>query len=147
VQKNRRVKGVWLGAGWLAICAPLGVSGDQTGRAVTTAPPYAASPSARAGRSATPPDFFAGLSLSDDQKAKIDRIKEETKSHIEVVKKDEKLGPDVKDAMVTGYYRIENSKILAVLTPDQQREVRKRLNDWREKNRQLQHQSRPTQRR
>jgi Spy/CpxP family protein refolding chaperone len=91
------------------------------------------------------PDPFAGLALTDEQKAKIEQIHQETKSRLEAVTKDQKLSPEVKDAMLQGYRRLENGKIFDVLTPDQQREVRKRMSAWRAAARQQQHQSRQLQ--
>jgi len=79
------------------------------------------------GRSAAPPDLLEGLTLADDQKAKIDQIREETKSRRAAVANDKKLSPEAADAMLRGYQRFENVKILEVLTPEQQQEVRKRV--------------------
>ena len=83
------------------------------------------------GKSAAPPDLLAGLTLADDQKAKIDQIRKETKSRLAAVANDKKLSPETADAMLRGYQRMENGKILEVLTPEQQQEVRKRIADWR----------------
>ena len=83
------------------------------------------------GKSAAPPDLLEGLTLTDDQKAKIDRIREETKSRVAAVTNDKKLSPEAADAMRRGYQRFENVKILKVLTPEQQQEVRKRIAAWR----------------
>jgi Spy/CpxP family protein refolding chaperone len=78
-----------------------------------------------------PPDLLEGLTLTDDQKAKIDQIREETKSRLAAVANDKKLSPEASDAMLRGYQRIEDGKILEVLTPEQQQEVRKRIAAWR----------------
>ena len=83
------------------------------------------------GKSAAPPDLLEGLTLADDQKAKIDRIREETKSHLAAVANDKKLSPEAAEAMRRGYQRFENGKILEVLTLEQQQEVRKRIAAWR----------------
>jgi Spy/CpxP family protein refolding chaperone len=72
-------------------------------------------------------EYLSGLTLNDDQKAKINQIREDTKLRLAAVATDQKLGPDVKDAMITGYQRIENSKIFEVLTPEQQQQVRRRI--------------------
>jgi Spy/CpxP family protein refolding chaperone len=79
------------------------------------------------GKSAAPADLLEGLTLADDQKAKIDQIREETKSRLAAVANDKKLSPEAADAFLRGYQRMENSKILEVLTPEQQQEVRKRI--------------------
>ena len=75
----------------------------------------------------SPTEYLAGLTLTDDQKAKINQIREDTKSHLAAVAKDQKLGPEVKDAMAVGFQRIENSQIFEVLTPGQQQQVRRRI--------------------
>ena len=77
------------------------------------------------------PDLLAGLTLADDQKAKIDRIREETKSRLAAVANDKRLSPEAADAMLRGYQRNENGRILEVLTPEQQQQVRKRIAAWR----------------
>ena len=79
----------------------------------------------------SPPDLLAGLTLGDDQKAKIDQIREQTKSRLAAVANDKRLSPEAADAMLRGYQRNENGRILEVLTPEQQQEVRKRIAAWR----------------
>jgi hypothetical protein len=79
------------------------------------------------GKSAGPPDLLEGLTLADDQKAKIGQIREETKSRLAATDRDDKLSPEAKDAMRRGYQRLENGKILEVLTLEQQQQVRKRI--------------------
>jgi hypothetical protein len=44
---------------------------------------------------------------------------------------DKKLSPEAANAMLQGLQRIENGKILEVLTLEQQQEVRRRLSAWR----------------
>jgi Spy/CpxP family protein refolding chaperone len=96
------------------------------------APPAPMKPALAArGRSAGPPNLLEGLTLADDQKAKIGQIREETKSHLAAVANDKKLSPEAADAMRRGYERFENVKVLEVLTPAQQQEVRKRIAAWR----------------
>jgi Spy/CpxP family protein refolding chaperone len=73
------------------------------------------------------PDDFAGLNLTDEQKAEIDRIHRETESHKSVVVNDSKLTADQKDAMLFGYTRIEYGSIFSVLSPEQQKQVRQKL--------------------
>jgi Spy/CpxP family protein refolding chaperone len=83
------------------------------------------------GKSAGSHDLLQGLTLADEQKAKIDKIREETKSRVAAVANDKRLSPEVADAFRTGYQRSENVKILEVLTPQQRQEVRKRIDAWR----------------
>jgi Spy/CpxP family protein refolding chaperone len=83
------------------------------------------------GKSAAAPDLLEGLTLTNDQKAKIDQIREETKSRLAAVANNKKLSPEAADAFLRGYQRMENGKILEVLTPEQQQEVRKRIAAFR----------------
>jgi Spy/CpxP family protein refolding chaperone len=96
------------------------------------APPAPMRPvSAPRGKSAAPADLLEGLTLADDEKAKIGQIREETKSRLAALDGDKKLSPEAADAMRRGYQRLENGRILEVLTPEQQQEVRKRIAAWR----------------
>ena len=122
--------------GVLFLCAASGLAGDETTAPVGAPPPHLASPAARPRRNIPPPDILAGLTLTDDQKAKIEKIRQDTKSREEALAKDTKLSPEVKDAMLQGYRRIENSEIFEVLTPEQKQEVRKRISAWRDSARQ-----------
>ena len=140
MNKNGFVKRVGVAVGFLFLCAAPGLSSEQTAPPSAAPPPQITSPPARPGNKGSPPDFFAGLTFTDDQKAKIDAIHEDTKSRLEAVANDKKLSPEAKDAMLSGYHRIENSKIFDVLTPEQQREVHKRISAWRAAARQHPHQ-------
>jgi len=125
------VKTVVAAGGLLFLCAApkLALGQPSEPGAAPPAPMKAALPPR--GKSAAPPDLLAGLTLADDQKAKIDQIRKETKSRLAAVANDKKLSPETADAMLRGYQRMENGKILEVLTPEQQQEVRKRIADWR----------------
>lgn len=72
-------------------------------------------------------DAFAGLKYTDEQKEAIKKIRQETASHKDVVRKDTKLNADQKDAMLSGYDRLEYSYIYKVLTPDQRKQVQLKL--------------------
>ena len=72
-------------------------------------------------------DDFAGLTYTDEQKAKIDEIRKSTKSHIEAVIKDDHMAPEAKDAMIQGYQRLEANAIFGVLTPAQRVQVNKHV--------------------
>ena len=124
-------KTVVAAGGFLFLCAApmLALGQPSQPGAAPPAPTKAALPPR--GKSAAPPDLLAGLTLADDQKAKIDQIRKETKSRLAAVANDRKLSPETADAMLRGYQRMENGKILEVLTPEQQQEVRKRIADWR----------------
>ena len=124
------VRTVVAAGGFLFLCAaPLALGQSSQPGAAPPAP--MASALAPRGKSAAPPDMLEGLTLADDQKAKIGRIREETKSHLAAVANDKKLSPEAADAMRLGYARLENGKILEVLTLEQQQQVRKRIAAWR----------------
>jgi len=124
--KDAFVKTVVAAGGFLFLCAApmLALGQPSQPGAAPPAPMKAALPPR--GKSAAPPDLLAGLTLADDQK-----IRKETKSRLAAVANDKKLSPETADAMLRGYQRMENGKILEVLTPEQQQEVRKRIADWR----------------
>src|SRR5262249_51454359 len=88
------------------------------------------SPLAPRGKSG-PPDVLEGLTLTDEQKGKIEQIRAEAKSRRAAVAHDKTLSPEAVDAMLRGYQRFENGKILEVLAPAQQHEVRKKIATWR----------------
>lgn len=123
--RNRIAKRVVVAFGFLFLCAaPASAQSNPPSAAPTQ---LGASPTARPKKDTPPIDYFAGLTLTDDQKAKIAEIRQNSKSRIDALAKDEKLSPEQKDAFFTGYRRMENSEIFNVLTPEQQAEVRKRM--------------------
>ena len=131
MNRNTLVKRVVVAGGFLLLCAVprLGLAQSNPPGA---APLHRVQPaSARPGNHTLPPDLLAGLTLTDEQQAKVDQIRADTKSRLAAVAKDERLGPEVKNAMLVGFQRIENNKIIEVLTLDQKREVRMRIAEWR----------------
>jgi Spy/CpxP family protein refolding chaperone len=127
MNKNRFGKLVAVAAGFFFLCAAAGLTRGQSASPSPARTPNGASPGAQSKRDTSPPDDFAGLQCSDEQKAEIDHIRQQTKSHKDAVLKDEKLTADQKDAMILGYTRIEYGEIFKVLTPEQQKQVRKRI--------------------
>ena len=126
------VKTVVAAGGFLFIlCAAPKLALGQPNQPSAAPPAPMKSASAPRGKSAAAPDLLAGLTLTNDQRAKIDQIREQTKSRLAAVANDKKLSPEAADAFLRGYQRMENGKILEVLTPEQQQEVRKRIADWR----------------
>lgn len=123
------VKIVIAAGGFLFLCAAPQAAPGQSGQPGAAPVNPALAPN---GKSATPPDLLDGLTLADDQKAKIGRIREDTKSRLAALDNDKKLSPEAADAMRLGYARLENGKILEVLTPEQQAQVRKRIAAWRD---------------
>jgi hypothetical protein len=78
-------------------------------------------------RDPRPTDEFAGLQFTDEQKAKIDEIHQHMATRKDVVVKSEKLNADQKEAMIAGLGRMERGEIVRLLTPEQQREILKRV--------------------
>ena len=129
MSKSAFVKTVMAAGGFLFLyVAPKLVFGQSSPSAEAAHPPMT---SAAVPHRKSPPDLLAGLTLTDDQKAKIDQLREDTKSRLAAVANDKKLSPEAVNAMFQGLQRVENSKIYEVLTPQQQVEVRKRMAAWR----------------
>jgi hypothetical protein len=72
-------------------------------------------------------DELSTISLTNDQKAKIDEISKDTKSRIELVARDEKETADQKQAMIEGLQHIRLRQVYMVLTPDQRTELHKKV--------------------
>jgi Spy/CpxP family protein refolding chaperone len=125
------VKTVVAAGGFLYLCAAPELALGQSSQPGAAPPAPMKSALAPRGKSAAAPDLLGGLTLTDDQKTKIGQIREETKSHMAAVANDKQLSPEAAEAMRRGYQRFENGKILEVLTPEQQQEVRKRIAAWR----------------
>jgi hypothetical protein len=125
------VKTAVAAGGFIILCATSELALGQSSQLGAAAPAPMKSALAPRGKSAAPPDVLEGLTLADDQKAKIEQIREETKSHLAAMANDRTLSPEAADAMRRGYQRFENGKILEVLTLEQQQEVRKRIAAWR----------------
>jgi Spy/CpxP family protein refolding chaperone len=92
--------------------------------------PKVASPGPQHQNASFPADEdFAGLQYTDEQKAEIDHIRQQTKSNKDMVTKDDKLNADQKDAMLLGYTRMEYGQIYKVLTPEQRRQVQQKIRE------------------
>jgi Spy/CpxP family protein refolding chaperone len=74
-----------------------------------------------------PMDDFAGVNFTAEQKARVEQIREKSRSRMHDVAVDTKLSPEQRAAMVEGIQRLERGEVYQVLTPEQQTEVRKRL--------------------
>jgi hypothetical protein len=75
-------------------------------------------------------DAFAGLDLSNEQRAEVQKIRQDAEAHKAATAKNQSLTQDQKDAMIQGYTRIKYSKIFQMLTPAQQSLVRERIRAW-----------------
>jgi hypothetical protein len=136
MDENRNAKRLAVAVAFLFLGATPGLGHQQSApsssppQSVAPAPvqtaPHAATPGVRPRREATAEDDFAGLTYTDEQKAKIDKIEETAKMRADAIRRDEKLNPDQKHAMLDGYRRMEMNEMFRVLTPQQQAEVRKK---------------------
>jgi Spy/CpxP family protein refolding chaperone len=123
MKKDRHTKR--LAAGLLFLCVMPGLTRAQNSTPMP-APPKAARVSRPKGVP-TKADDFAGLNLTDDQKAKIDQVHQNMKTRRDAVVKDEKLTADQRDAMLEGYERMERGQVFELLTTEQRKEVRERI--------------------
>jgi Spy/CpxP family protein refolding chaperone len=87
----------------------------------------AQAPSEARSKTAAITDDFAGLTYTDEQKAQIAKIHQDSDSKKAKVASAQTLDGDQKDAMILGYTRMEYGEIFKVLTPEQQKQVRKRM--------------------
>jgi Spy/CpxP family protein refolding chaperone len=126
MNKNQFAKRVAVAAGFFLLGAAPGLTRAQSSPPPVLAP-HAAPPLARHKKATPPTDDFAGLTFTDDQKAKIDEIHQNYKSRKNAVNKDAQLSQDQKVAMLQGFERMELGEVFRVLTPEQQLEVRKRV--------------------
>jgi Spy/CpxP family protein refolding chaperone len=125
--KTNRLAGVTAVAGVFFLYAAPGLTRAQDPQSAAVQPPRMVSPGARPLRDPRGADDFAGLKFTDDQKAKIDEIHRRMSTRKDVVIKSEKLSADQKDAMMAGLGRMERGEIVKLLTPEQQREVLKKV--------------------
>lgn len=131
MSKNRFARQVTVVAGFIFLCAVPGIVRADNTQQSAAPTPKAPSPVASLKSDALPQDDFAGLNYTDEQKSELDKIHRDTESHKETVVKDEKLTTDQKNAMLLGYTRMEYGMRFKVLSPEQKRQVRKRMLDRR----------------
>jgi len=128
MKKNRFAERAALAAGFIFLCVASGLARADNGRSSTEQTPRVA----QSNKNTLPPDDFAGLTYTDEQKAEIDKIHRESDSQRAAVLKDQNLNADQKGAMLQGYTRMESGRRFRVLTPEQQRQVRQRIAARRE---------------
>ncbi len=133
MNKSRFAKAFAVVAGFIFVYAAPGPAGALSAASDAAQAPKPASRGMQHKAESLPEDDFAGLNYSDEQKTEIDKIHGETESHKATVAKDEKLTADQKDAMILGYTRMEYAAIFKVLSPEQQKQVRQRMNARRAK--------------
>jgi Spy/CpxP family protein refolding chaperone len=143
MNRKRFASGVAVAAGFFFLCtAPESTRGQSNKPSPESTPPKPA-PMARTQRVPSKRDDFAGLKYTDEQKKKIQEIHQNFKSRMDVVAKDEKLTADQRDAMLEGYVRMERGQVYNVLTPEQQKEVREKIQARRAAEREAKKQSPP----
>jgi Spy/CpxP family protein refolding chaperone len=127
MHRNRFAQRVAVAIAFL-LCAVPSLTRAQGNPPPTPVPaPRAGAPIVQSKRIGPSTEDFAGLQYTDQQKVQIAAIHKDVKQRMDNVAKDDKLTTDQKEAMLEGYRRLENNQIFAVLTPEQQNEVRKKL--------------------
>jgi hypothetical protein len=127
MNKDRFAKAVAVAAGFVFLCAAPEMARAQSAMSVAVQTPPAAAPGAQPKRNALPPNDFAGLNYTEEQKAALEKIHRETESLKATVEKDRQLTPDQKNAMLVGYTRMEYGQSYKVLSPEQRKQVRQRI--------------------
>jgi hypothetical protein len=127
MKKNRFAERVAVAAGFILLCVAPGLSRLQSNPPGPVQTPYKGAAVTRPKKNIPPTDDFAGLKFTDDQKAQMDQIRQNMKSRMDAVVKDDKLSAEQKTAMLQGFRRMENGQLFKVLTPEQQTEVRKKV--------------------
>jgi hypothetical protein len=118
---------VLVACGLLLLLVAPRLVGSQSNSSEAPATPHPGSPAAPPKGDTRSIDDFAGLTFTDDQKAKIAQIRQNAKLRREAVVKNERLTQGQKDVTLERLQSLENSEIFKVLAPDQQAEVRKRI--------------------
>jgi hypothetical protein len=136
MNRNLLVKSIAIAAGLMSLIAGstlASASGARQGAALLSIqaqieiPAGGQAPSEARAKTAAITDDFAGLTYTDEQKALIAKIHQDSDSKKAKVASAQTLNGDQKDAMILGYTRMEYGEIFKVLTPDQQKQVRKRM--------------------
>jgi len=120
-------KAVMTASGIGFLCAAPRLSYGEASQALVAQTASVASAPVPRDKSAAPVDLLEGLTLTSEQQAKVDRIREDTDARMATVSKDKAIDTQTADAMRRGYVRIENGKIFEVLTLEQQKQVRQRI--------------------
>jgi hypothetical protein len=127
MSKKRFAKRVAVAAGFFFLCAAPGLTRPQSSPPTPAPTPRKTLPAARPKKATRPTDDFAGLNLTDHQKAQIDQVHQSIKTRRDAVVKDEKLTADQRNAMLEGYERMERGQVFELLTTEQRKEVRERI--------------------
>ena len=127
MKKERCPKPLTVAAGFILLCTAPGLTRAQMAPSGPAQAPKMDAPAAQTNKDTAPLDDFVSLNYTDEQKARIEKIRLDTRTQREAVAKDEKLSADQKDAMLLGYTRIEYGRIYEVLSPDQKKQVNQKI--------------------
>ena len=87
---------------------------------------------------------FAGLNLTDEQKAQIKQIRTDSKSQVDAVNADSSLAADAKQAKIREIRKGTHQQMSKVLTPDQRKQMKQNMRERRSQHQQpAQPQSQP----
>ena len=125
--RTRVGKRVLVASALLLLLAGPRLVGSQSNSSAAPSTPHTASPAAAANAETLP--LVEGLKLTDDQKTRIAKIRQHVEARREAIIKNEALNQDRKETILQRLILIETSEIFRVLTPDQQKEVQKRIAD------------------
>jgi Spy/CpxP family protein refolding chaperone len=127
MRKYPSLKAVMASGGMVFLCAAPQLSHGEASPALVAQTASVAPAPVPRDKAAAPIDLLEGLTLTGEQEAKVDQIREDTNARMATVSKDKAIDAQTADAMRRGYVRIENGKIFEVLTPEQQKQVRHRI--------------------
>jgi Spy/CpxP family protein refolding chaperone len=127
MNKNRFAKTVSVAAGFTFLLSAPGLIPALVVLPAEAQTPSAALQGPQPSIDSFPANDFAGLNLTQEQKAEIEKIHRDAETRKAIVTKDEKLSQDQKDAMILGYSRLEYGANFKVLTPEQQKQVRQKI--------------------
>ncbi|HMI52150.1 MAG TPA: hypothetical protein VK525_11595 [Candidatus Saccharimonadales bacterium] len=87
---------------------------------------------------------FAGLNLTDEQKAQIKQIRTDSKSQMDAVNADSSLAADAKQGKIREIRKGTHQQMFKVLTPDQRKQMKQNMRERRSQHQQqAQPQSQP----
>jgi periplasmic protein CpxP/Spy len=69
-------------------------------------------------------DELAKLNLTDDQKAQVKKIREDSKTQMDALKSDTTLTPDQRQAKAKEIHKSSHEQIVQLLTPEQRKQMR-----------------------
>jgi hypothetical protein len=111
----------------LFLAAAPGLAHAQRGDPALMQTPHMVSPGIQPAHETRATDDLAGLKFTEDQKAKIDEVHQHMATRKDAVIKSDKLNAEQKEAMIAGLGRMERGQIVKLMTPEQQREVLKKV--------------------